>query len=293
MWVSASNFYVLAIGISTGFFFIVWGVLNDTGEEAPWITAGTSASILLCGAVIFREIVLRRARKRFQAEQRRMEVRFSHSGNVTDNRNPSKLTLERNAAVLDLIRQKSEAARILNKVSEGHREVFELCSEYIAQNEGELRTVSASSPRLSALLKGRTAAVEMHRFHMLRWAEIEVTSLTNDARTRSGSDEKIDAAAGALDIIERSLVFYPAEQSLLQSRDLLQDLMVSIKVSGWIEQAERAEFKGEYALAKSLYRDALFDLGRDNANSQSREAAAERINAEIERLRTLETADDG
>lgn len=291
-WVPASNYYVLAVAVSTGFFFIVWGILHDSGDEAPWITAGTSASILLCGGVILREIVLRRARNRFTAEQRRLQSRPVRPPS-RDSRQDGKLTLERNAAILNEIQRKSGAARTLNKVSAGHREVFELCAEYIAMNETELHTVSAGSPRLSALLRGRSAAADLHRFHMLRWTEIEVTSLTNDARSRSSSDEKVEAAAEALDVIDQSLAIYPAEQSLLQSRELLQDLVVSIKVSGWIEKAERAEFKGEYALAKSHYRDALFDLGRDNANSASRGAAAERINAEIERLRAMESSNEG
>jgi len=54
------------------------------------------------------------------------------------------------------------------------------------------------------------------------------------------------------------------------------------------EEAERAAFKGDYAQARDLYSDALFDLGRDNVQNESRRHAADRINAEIERIRSLE-----
>ena len=79
-WLPASNYYVLAVAISAAFFFLVWGILHDGGEETPWITAGIGASILLSGAVILREIVLRRAHDRFVRQQRMMESRVFSEG---------------------------------------------------------------------------------------------------------------------------------------------------------------------------------------------------------------------
>lgn len=281
----------MALAISAAVFFVLWGILNDSGVEAPWVTSGVAGSSVLFLAVIVREIVLRRARTRYIRQQRRLQMAPPRVSGSRDQR--GKLTLERNAAILDEIRRKSEAALVLNKLSAGHREVFELCSEYISQNEGELKSVSAGSPRLAPLLKGRSSASELHRYHMLRWAEIEVTNLTNEARSLATPEERLSAAAEALDVLNRSLASYPSETSLLQSRDLIQELAVSIKVSGWIEQAERAEFKGEYAEARSLYRDALFELGRDNVYSASREAAADKIRAEIDRLGDIDLAEGG
>lgn len=281
----------MSVSISAAFFFVVWGILHDSGEEMPWITAGVSASMLLCGAVLLREVILRRARARLLRQQRQMERRFAFStAGIMETGQPRKLTLERNAAILDDIRRKSEAARVLSKFSAGHREVFELCSEYIAHNESELKSVNVGSPRLAALLKGRNTAAEIHRYHMLRWTEIEVTVLTEEARGQSESRAKIDAAQGAMDVIQRSLADYPAETSLLQSRDLLREMVVSIKVSEWVEKAERASFDRDLDLARSLYREALFELGSDNISSQSRETAARRINEEIDRIRASESS---
>jgi hypothetical protein len=284
-WLPASNYYVLAVAVSTMFFFLVWGILHDGGDEMPWVTAGISASMLLCGAVILREIILRRARSRYLLHRRAMDNRVQDArAQLGDSQYATKLTLERNAAILEEIKRKSDAAKVLNKFSSGHREVFEFCSEYISRNESELKTVSASSPRLSALLKGRAAATNFHRFHLLRWAEIESRTLANEAISRADAKEKIEAAQNALSVIDSALRSYPLESSLLESRELLRDVVVSMKVSRLVEEADRAAFNRNYAEAKSLYRDALFYLGRDSIQSHEREQVAMKINAAIERV---------
>ena len=291
-WLPASNYYVFSVALSVAFFFVMWGILHDGGEETPWITAGVSASMLLCGAVVLREVILRRARNNFLRQQRRMDSTvFDAYSRLGENRIQNKLTLEKNAAILREIRQKSEAAQVLNKFSAGHREVFELCSDYLERNDGELKTIGANSNRLSALLKGRAAAAEYHRYHMLKWAEIESRSMTNDATSLVNTSKKIEAAQGALNVIDVALESYPSESTLLESHELLTEMVVSIRVSHWAERAERAAFKGDYAKARSLYRDALFYLGRDNIHNDDRGQAAAFSNAEIERLRSLEGGD--
>ena len=291
-WLPASNYYVLSVAISAAFFFLVWGILHDGGEETPWVTAGISASLLLCVAAILREVILRRARNQFLRQQRRMDDRVSDAySRIGEKRSHDKLTLEKNSAILNSIRQKSEAAKVLNKFSAGHREVFELCGEYLARNESELRTVNAGSPRLGALLKGRATATEYHRFHMLRWAEIKARALTNEVTSGVCTPKKIEAAQNALGVIESALASYPSEPSLLESQELLREMTVSIKVSHLAERAERAAFKGNYSQAKSLYRDALFYLGRDNVHTDERQQAARLINTEIEKIRMIESGD--
>ncbi|MEQ1921239.1 MAG: hypothetical protein ABL952_01910 [Pyrinomonadaceae bacterium] len=285
-WMPAMSYYVLALAVAGAFFFLVWGVLHDNAVETPWVTSGISASIILAGAVILREVIMRRARNRFFRHQRAVENAAAYQG--SERRADSKLTVERNAAILKQIRQKSDAAKVLNSLSAGHREVFELCAEYLALVDRDLRSINNGSKRLEPLLKGRTKAVEFHRFHMLSWAEMETRTLTNEAMTGTDIDDKVKAAQDALSVIDAALTVYPSEQALLDSRELLDEMAVSIKVSHWVEEAERAAFKGDYAGAKSLYRDALFYLGRDNVHNVERERAALRINQEIERIRLME-----
>ncbi len=292
-WLPAANYYVLSVAISTAFFFIVWGILHDTGDEMPWVSAGIAASILLSGAVLLREIVMRRARSRFLRQQRVMDNRLHAAAlraHINDPRTSNKLTIERNSAILYEIGQKSQAAKLLNKFSSSHREVFEMCGEYISLNENELKSVNANSPRLAPLLKGRSIVAETHRYHLLKWAEIEAKNLTYEAQNRPKVDDRLEAAQSAINVIETALQYYPEEQALQQSRCVLTELAVSVKVSNWVERAERAAFKGDNVKALSLYRDALFDLGRDGVQNDSRHEAARRINEEIEYLRRIETS---
>jgi hypothetical protein len=186
------------------------------------------------------------------------------------------------------IKKRSDAAKVLGKFSAGHREVFELCGEYLSRNESELTTVSAGSPRLAALLKGRNAATQMHHYHLLQWAEIEARGFTNEANTLTDAPDRLQAAKEAINVIDTALQSYPTEQSLLESREVLREMAVSIRVTDLVEHAERAEFRRETQEAVAFYRDALFYLGRDNVQTLERQAAADRINAAMDRLRLLE-----
>ena len=107
------------------------------------------------------------------------------------------------------------------------------------------------------MLKGRNSAAEYHRFHLLRWAEIEARSLTSGAKNlEDGSANGLKPAENALGVVESALEFYPSGPNLLESRDLLLDLVASTKVTDLIEKAESAALSGDYKQAKSLYRDA-------------------------------------
>jgi hypothetical protein len=112
--------------------------------------------------------------------------------------------------------------------------------------------------------------------------------LTNEAQENENVEERKKAAKAAIGIIDTALGSYPADNSLLESRYLLTEMVVSITVSDRVEKAERATFEGNYSEAKALYRDALFELGRDNIQNESRERAAARIKSELERIRGIE-----
>ncbi|MFN2501065.1 MAG: hypothetical protein ABR530_03520 [Pyrinomonadaceae bacterium] len=280
----------MAVAVSAAFFFLVWGILQDGGEEAPWIAAGISASVLLLVAAVLRELILRRARNLSIRQERMRDV--VSTGVRTDSRDGNKLTLERNAAILTEIKMKSDAANVLNRFSAAHLEVAELCGEYISRNETELSTVNPGSPRLSALLRGRTAVAEFHKFHLLRWAEIESRQFTSEAQTRADTIEKIDSAQNALQVLDSALEHYPEESSLLQSREVVQELVESIKLGDWVERAERAVFERDYARAKGLYNDALFYLGREDMKNPRREKAVRKIISDIEKIRLMEAKSD-
>jgi len=285
-WLPASNYYVLAIAVTIASFFLVWGILHEGKDDTPWIPAGISASAVLIGAVILREVILRKARNRYLSAQKKLDYNLNNIGlHGRSSQNAHKLSLEKNAAIIKEIEKKSEAARILGKLSEGHLEVFEMCDEYLRVNKKELETVGIGSPRLAALRIGREKVRNLHRFHLLLWAEIESRGLTLEAKNRVTISEKLETSQKALTVLESALQFYPGETKLVESAEALREFVASIKISHWIEQAERSAFKGNYKRAISHYRDALFFLARENIQNEEKEIIAEKINSEIAKLR--------
>jgi hypothetical protein len=195
--------------------------------------------------------------------------------------------LEKNAVILKEIVQKSEAANVLGKFSEAHWEVFELCDEYLHRNEKELETIRAGSPRLAVLTRGRDKVRQFHKFHLLAWSSGESRSLMQEAKAASAISDKLEIAARALNILETALRFYPIEGQLIESEVAVKEFITTVKVSHWIEQAEKAAFKANYKRAIHHYRDALFYLARENVRTRERELMAEQINAEIEKIKKL------
>ena len=282
-WLPASNFYILAASISIAFFFLVWGVLNDgSADETPWVPAGIGAAIVLGSAVVVREIVLREARHRFLASQREMDRNIRGITRRIHDHQPPKLTLERNASILHEISKKSDAAKVLGRFADGHREVYELCEEYLTAVTRELPTVRPGSPRIEALRRGRKVAVRFHHYHMLHWAEIETRELTRQASKHDKITNKLDSAQAALDVVDFALRSYPAEPTLVDSRNVLVELLSTIKVSDLIEKADRAAFKGNSRRALNLYHDALFVLRRQDPELVS--DVAERVREAIDKL---------
>ncbi len=285
-WLPASNYYILAAAVAIAFFFLIWGILHEGDEETPWIPAGIGASVILAGAVFLREIVLRNARQQFLLAQKRLDLNLQHiSAKNAHSQNLNKLSVEQNAVIIEEIYKKSEAAKILGRLSDGHLEVFEICNEYLLRNEKELQNAGVGSPRIAVLRRSREKIKNLHKFHLLSWAEIESRSLTQAAKNRATMSDKVEAAQKALSILESALQFYPREARLFESADVIREYIGSIKISYWIEQAEKAAFKGNNKRAISIYRDALFFLAQENAQSEKTQIIAEKINGEIEKLR--------
>lgn len=277
--VPASNYYVLAFAVSGAVFFVVWGVMHDLGSDMPWIIAGITGSGILFGSVIVREIFMRSsARRRFEAQAQLRAGRPIHGTSGA-----KKLTIEQNEEILEQIRRKSSAANVLGTIASGHREVFELCGAYLSANEAELKSISASSPRLAPLLRSRSKVMEAHRFHMLKWAEIESRSLTAEIRKRRTAADRIEAARDALEVIETALASYPAEQSLIQSKAALNEMSIQIKISEFVDAANIAADAGDLTKAQDIMKDALYFLGRQTAGP-STELMAAQIREEIDLL---------
>lgn len=285
-WLPASNFYIFAAAAAIVFFFLIWGILNEGGEEKPWVAAVVCAVAVLAGAVFLREIVLKNARRRYLLAQQKLDYNLQNIS-AKPAQKSNKLTLEQNATIVEEIKRKSEAAKVLGKLPDGHLEVFELCNEYLLRNKRELQTAGIGSPRIAGLRRSREKVKDLHKFHLLAWAEIESRLLTQEAKNRVTISEKVETAQRALGILEQALQFYPQESRLFESADLLKEYISSIKISDLIEQAEKAAFKGNNKRAISIYQDALFFMTRDNAQTEKAQLIAEKINGEIDKLKEV------
>ena len=266
-------------------FFAVWLILREGGEDAPWIPAGFAASLILGLAVYLREIVLRRARVRFLTAQKQIERNLRQ---IPFSVQPQRLSLQQNADLIARIRRKSEAAATFGHLSDNHREVFEMCAEYLRLNESQMATVHLDSLRFPALRRGREVVGQMHKFHLLAWAEIESRHLTQTARNQIKLAAKLETAQKAINILESARHYYPQTAELTDSIAAVRGFMASLKISHWIEQAERATFKGNRKRALSLYRDALFFMARENLPREENRLVAEKINEAMEKLRFYE-----
>jgi tetratricopeptide (TPR) repeat protein len=277
--------------VTIGFFFLLWAVFRESEEEETAVMmAIIGACSMLAVAVVIREILLRKARRRYLSAARNLDYQIKNIpsyAKLSEADKTKKLTLEKNAKIIQEIQKKSKAARVLGNVSTGHLEVFEICHDYLAVTNNQMETIGAGSPRLAGIRRGREIVGELHRFHLMSWAEAESRALTQRARNYVTISDKLNTAQEALAVLESALQFYPNEARLTESEAALKEFIVSIKVSHWIENAERAAFRGNYKRAINLYRDALFFLAREDVKSEEREAIAGKINFEIETLRGL------
>ncbi len=284
-WLSAVNYYILSISIAIAVFFIVWGILHGADENLPWITAGVISSLILISSVILREFVLRKNHQKMIVAQKRLDSNIKNVYKVRNSHQYNRLTLERNTQILKEIEQKSKTAKSLSQASNSHLEVFEICEAYLQKSTRELEGILKGSPRFAALTKGQKRVKALHRFHLLSWASIESQFYIKNSKVQSSLNEKVESSNRALEVLNSAIQFYSDEQVLIESKEVVEDFIVSTKVSHWVELAERATFKENYQRAINHYRDALFFLARENKRTSDHEIMAEKINLEIEKIR--------
>ena len=276
------TYYFLTISVAIAIFFLVWAILAEADEANPWITAGLISSTSMVIAILVREVVLRHRRHNVFLEQRRLD-RSVLSVPVPVRRDESnKLTLERNALLLGEIVRKSEAAKVLGNFSAGHREVFELCSQYLAVALKELPNVGVGSPRLAAIQRGRTKVESLHQEHMLKWAEIEIRAnigVTADERI----SKRLAGAKKALSVAITALENYPANQDLITSRTAIEHFILSMRIAEAVQRAERAELRGDFEKALDGFIEAR-RLMQNNPQNLESEVGLQPITERIEKI---------
>jgi hypothetical protein len=258
-------------------------MLVSGGDEAPWIPAGLSASVVLLVALSAREVIMRRAWTRYLLEQ---------GGESSSRAGGERKSSSRRSQSASLL---SAAWRVIQKQSleadadsnpESHFDVFHLCQDYLTSTDEALRANSLPAEKRIAIRAGQERVRALQKHHLLTWARDSSRSLTYDAQQRARTSDKIEAANRALHCLESALKFYPDERELKESSLAIQEFVGSVKVAHWVELAERSAFKGHYRRAIERYKDALFYLNRETVKEEIRKPGVERISREIEALRS-------
>lgn len=266
----------VATGVSTALFFVLWWALQ--GEENPWVLAGLTASVVMLVAFAARLTVVRRNRMR----PRHPSQRHGHSMQRPSGKVMQSTSLH--SAGLRALQKQSADADARDLPPQAHRDLYDLCTDYLQGAEQALQSPSLAAEGRLALRAGQERVRTLQRHHLLTWARGSARAFTHEAQQRVRLYEKLETANRALECIDSALKVYPDEEELKVSARAVREFITSSRVAHWVELAERAAFKGYYRRAIDRYRDALFYLTRDGAD-QDREAGAERITREIELLR--------
>ena len=282
---SSTGYLISAIVVAVGLFFGLWWILVSGGDEAPWLPAGLAASVVLLVALSAREVVMRRAWTRYLLENGIRQNSPSHA-RETGRSQKKGFSASLHSAALRAIQKQSTAADRPGSTPEMHLDVAQLCHDYLGSTDEVIRSGSFGSEKGIALKAGQERIRALHRHHLLTWARSQSQLLTYEAQQRARTFDKIETATRAIDCIDSALRIYPDETELNESRIAIGEFIASVKVAHWVELAERSAFKGHYRRAIDRYRDALFYLNQDVVKEEVRRAGTEKIEREIETLRT-------
>jgi hypothetical protein len=282
--------------VAATLFVVLWVTLHGGGDEAPWVPAGLAASVVMLVAVAAREVVMRRAWTRYILEQDRRDPHADKSARkhvVSSSGAHKQRPVEAHAVQLRALQKQSMEADATGDAPEAHLEAYHSCKDFIFGTDETLRASNLSAESRVTLRAGQERARALQKHHLLIWARGSTRQLTHEAQRRARVWDKIETAQRALDVIETALKFYPNEAELHDSETAVREFIASVKVTHWVELAERAAFKGYYTRAIDRYRDALFYLSRESMKEEARLETAERISREIELLRArLKIAED-
>ncbi len=258
----------------------------EGNEDEALNFAMAGGSIVLMSAVILREVIFKNARRRFVEAQKQLDFNTDRISKNKRQVTVSKISIEQNAAIVKNIKEKSRAAKVLSKLPDAHREVFENCHEYLLLSAEQIKNAGVGSPRLAAFKKSRQVIKELHRFHLLVWIEFETRNLSRKSDNSDTISERINIAGHALDLLDSGLRYYPNESRLTDSQQFLQEYIDVSRILAKVEEAENAFEKGDFQNASDLYKSSLSMLEDISFEVPEREELAEKIYKEIKKLST-------
>src|ERR1043166_9666870 len=252
---------IAAAAAAAALFFVLWWMLQ--AEESPWVPAGLAASVVMLVAAFARLLIARRVRRHVVHNSQPVRRPTINDVMHSTSRHASALrALQKQSIVVD---ERDSA--------ETHREVYDLCTEYLSGAEKALQSPVLQADGRVALRAGQERIRELQKHHLLTWARGSAQALTHEAQQRVRLYEKIETANRALDCIDQALTLCPDDPELTVSAQAVHEFIASSRVAHWVELAERAAFKGHFQRAIDCYRDALYYLSRDKPDADGEAAA--------------------
>lgn len=283
-FMSGVGYYLLSSVVALTIFLIVWAILIESGDAASFIPAGIIGGLFLIAAFVLREVLLRRERMATILAHERLDSNINAAASKAKT-SPRKLSLRSNQELLKQIYEKSKAAKVLKRLPDGHWEAFELCDSYLRLTRKEIARTHINSPRIGPITKSRGRIKKLHRFHLLKWAKARASMLMLKSKESGIAESKrIESARMAQITIETALEFYPREKNLLDSLEAIHEYIVSVKISGKVNEAENACTGGDIGLAIEIYKDTLVQLNASELRKREKDLITDRINSEIMRL---------
>src|SRR5437899_7018698 len=145
---------LIATASAAALFFLLWWMLQS--EEAPWVPAGLAASVVILVAAVARLLVVRRARVQHYAAMNEMAAQ--HSVRRTSSkamRSPAS-----HASALRALQRQSAQANARDS-PELHRELYDLCSEYLIGADRALQYPGTQPDGRIALKAGKDRVREL------------------------------------------------------------------------------------------------------------------------------------
>jgi hypothetical protein len=287
-WLPATSYYFLTLTVAFIFFLIIGGILTEGGDETPWIPAGIISGFIVILSIFLREILLRKTRNKYLEVQQQLDQTLNRIPRTAKRkRKRKKFTLQQNSFMLNQIQEKSDAARILKRVPEGHFEVFEICNDYLNITKKEIRRIDINSPRFGAVKKGRKRVMKLHKYHLLTWAEIESKIFTLESKNKNSVKKKVELARKALSILDYASKFYPNDVNLSVSIEAIDEYIARMKMSKRLETAEQTAKKGDLESAISQYKDIIFLITTENFGKREKNLLINNVRNEINNLKKI------
>src|ERR1051325_6087497 len=164
---STSGYMAAAGATAFALFFVLWWMLHNSGDEAPWVPAGLAASVVMLVAVAAREVVMRRAWTRYILEQgtHDQSVKGSRSKHGGGSSGGSE-SLNSHSTRLRALNKQSSEADAVGSAPEAHPEAYHACKEFLATTEEALRATSSTERRM-ALRAGQEHVRALQKHHLL------------------------------------------------------------------------------------------------------------------------------